>query len=352
VKAISGALLAAALLVVGPTPAFAGTGLSPQPVTSRVHVISWPASGAEQARNTTVIEQSDGLAVVDPAPTAAAGRLLAGAIRKLSGKPVKYLIYTHERGRDPVARMFLRLWPHLTVVATDTARDDASGAAMAYIQAHAHDYAGEVALAREQLKRADLLPEMRSGWQRLVDAGKSVVSRYSDMRAYLATLTFSDRLDLPDPETPVEVLYLERLKGDGGAVVWAPTEKALYTGAIAEPLSFTASDPLSRLRLLDRVAAYDFAYLIPGHGDVRTDRAYLGKTKADLAKVMSEMTPLARTGTALADAYRQGDFRALMTAFSGDSGRRKQDFNSFFLRSIVKNAYFEATGQSMAQGTS
>jgi len=263
-----------------------------------------------------VIEQSDGLAVIDPAPTAHTGRLLAGAIRKMSRKPVKYLIYTHEQGRDPATRLFLRLWPHLTVVATDTTRDEASGTAMDYIQAHAHDYAGTLALAREQLKRADLLPEMRSDWQRLVDAGKSVMGRYSDMRAYLATLTFSDRLDLPDSETPVEVLYLDRINGNGSAVVWAPTEKALYTGGIAEPLPRTISDPLSRLRLLDRIAAYDFAYLIPAKGEVQTDRAYLDKTKGSLARVADEMTPLA-------EAYRQGDFKSLMTAFTNDTRRRK-----------------------------
>ena len=323
-KAISGAFLAIALLVTGAMPAFADIAPRPQPVTSRVHVISWPAAGTDRATNTTVIEQSDGLAVVDPAPTAPAGRQLIGAIRKLSSKPVKYLIYTHGQGHDPASRLFLKAWPHLTVIATDTTRDEASGMAMDYIRAHAHDYADTVALAREQLKRTDLLPEIRSDWQRLADAGKSVVDGYSNMKAYLATLTFSDRVDLPDPETPVEVLYLERVNSNGGAVVWAPTEKTLYTGDVAEPPPQTVSDPLSRLRLLDRIAAYDFAYLIPGQGDVETDRAYLDKTKASLAGVMDEVKPLTRTGSALADAYRQGDLKSLMAAFSGEGTRRKQ----------------------------
>jgi glyoxylase-like metal-dependent hydrolase (beta-lactamase superfamily II) len=323
VKAISGTFLAA-LLILGPMPAFASVASRPQPVTAHVDVIAWLASGEDRPQNTTVIEQSDGLAVIDPAPTARAARLLAGAIRKLSRKPVKYLIYTHDQGHGPATRLFLRLWPHLTVVATDTTRDEASGKAMDYIQAYAHDYAGTISLAREQLKRADLLPEVRSDWQRLVDAGKSVMGRYSDMKAYLATLTFSDRLDLPDSETPVEVLYLERVNGNGSAVVWAPTEKALYTGDIASPLPNTLADPLSRLRLLDRIAASDFAYLIPGQGEVRTDRAYLDQTKASLARMEDEMTPLARTGTALVEAYRQGDLKSLMSAFSGEAVRGRR----------------------------
>jgi cyclase len=324
VKAISGAFLAIALLVTSPMPALGGIVPRIQPVTSHVYVISWPATGTGRATNTTAIEQSDGLAVVDPPPTAPAGQQIIGAIRKLSSKPVKYLIYTHGQGHDPARRLFLKAWPHLTVIATDTTQDEASGMVMDYIQASTHDYAGTVALAREQLKRADLLPEMRSGWQRLVDAGKSVVNSYSKMKAHLATLSFSDRLDLPDPATPVEVLYLERVNGNSGAVIWAPTEKTLYTGDIPEPPPRTVSDPLSRLRLLDRVAAYDFAYLIPGQGDVETDRAYLDKTKASLARVADEMKPLTRTGTALAYAYRQGDLKSLMAAFSGEDTHRKR----------------------------
>jgi len=351
VKAISGAFLAASLLILAPMPAFAAIPARAEPVTPHVRVISWPA-GEDRARNTTVIEQSDGLAVVDPAPTAPDGRLLIGAIRRLSGKPVKYLIYTHGQGDDAAARLFLKAWPHLTVVATDTTRDEASGVAMNYIQAHAHDYAGTVALAREQLKRTDLLPEMRSDWQRLVDAGKSVMGGYSDMKAFLATLTFSDQLDLPDPETPVEVLYLERIDGSGGAVVWAPTEKTLYTGDVAEPVPRTVADPLSRLRLLDRIAAYDFAYLIPGQGDVETDRAYLDKTKASLGRIAEELTPLANQGIALADIYKKTDFTTMMEGFIGNDAWRKQEFNSFFLHSTIKNTYFEATGQPIIQGTS
>jgi hypothetical protein len=321
VKAISGAFLAAVLLALGSMPAFADIALRAQPVTSHVQVIPWRAAATERAHNTTVIEQSDGLAVIDPAPTEPSDRRLVDAIRKSSRKPVKYLIYTHDRGHDPATRLFLRTWPHLTVLATDVTRDCPSGGAMAYIQAYAHDYAGEIALAREQLKRADLLPEMRSGWQRLVDAGKTVTNDYSDLKAYLATLVFSDRLDLPDRETPVEVLYLERVDGNGGAIVWAPTERVLYAGSLAEPLPHTLSDPLARLRLVDRIAAYDFAYLIPDTGEVRTDRAYFGTAKASMARVRDEMTPVAKAGAAFADAYRQGDIKSLMTAFTGDAAR-------------------------------
>ena len=313
----------AALLLLGSTSARADIdGFAPQPetVTPRVHLIHRPGStDAPDEGNSVVIEQSKGLVVVDAGEASPIGRSVVREIRKISRKPVKYLIYTHDHGDHSLgAGAFLKAWPHITIISTDATSDDMGGAPMDYLKTYSRDYAGEIDFAKQQLERADLLPEVRAGWQQLVDAGKNIVNRYRNMKAYLATLTFSDRLSIPDDETPVEVLYLEHADTNGGVVVWAPTEKVLYTGDIlVEPLpSAAAPNPASWIQVLDRVAAYDFAYLIPGHGEVQKDRAYLNKTKATLAKVIDEVTPLAKKGVALADTCKQTDFKSLTEGLS------------------------------------
>jgi glyoxylase-like metal-dependent hydrolase (beta-lactamase superfamily II) len=308
----------AALLLLGSASARADIdGFAPQSetVTSRVHLIHRP--GETDEGNSVVIEQSKGLVVVD-AGGAPAGRGIVREIRKISRKPVRYLIYTHDHGdHNFSAGAFLKAWPHLTIISTDVTSDDMGGTPMDYLKTYSRDYAGEIDFAKQQLERADLLPEVRAGWQQLVDAGKNIVNRYQNMKTYLATLTFSDRLSIPDDETPVEVLYLEQADTNGGVVVWAPTEKVLYTGDIlVEPLPAAAPNPASWIQVLDRVAAYDFAYLIPGHGEVQKDRAYLNKTKATLAKVIDEVTPLAKRGVTLADSYKQTDFKSLTEGLS------------------------------------
>jgi len=349
----------AILLMLGSASARADTDgfiRKTETVTPRVHLIYRPvATDAPYEGNSIVIEQSKGLVVVDAGGAPPAGRNIVKEIRKFSRKPVKYLIYTHYHGDHNLgAGAFLKAWPHLTIISTDATRDDMSGTPMDYIKTYSRDYAGEIDFAKQQLKRADLLPEVRAGWQQLVDAGNSIVNGYKNMKAYLATLTFSDRLSIPDDETPVEVLYLGHANTNGDAVVWAPTEKVLCTGDIVvAPLPYAAASyPASWIQVLDKIASYDFAYLIPGHGEVQKDRAYLTKTKTSIARVIDEVTPLARQGVALADIYKKTDFTQMMESFTGSDGWRKQEFNSFFLRSIVKNVYFEATGQPIIQGTS
>jgi len=269
----------AALLLLGSASAHAdidGFARQTEKITPRVHLIYRPVTtDAPYEGNSIVIEQSKGLVVVDAGGAPPGGRSIVSEIRKISRKPVKYLIYTHYHGDHNLgAGAFLKAWPHLTIITTDATRDDMSGTPMDYIKTYSRDYAGEIDFAKQQLQRADLLPEVRAGWQQLVDAGKNVVSGYRNMKAYLATLTFSDRLSIPDDETPVEVLYLEHANTDGNAVVWAPTEKVLCTGDIlVEPLPHAAASyPTSWIQVLDRVAAYDFAYLIPGRGEVQKDR--------------------------------------------------------------------------------
>ena len=69
-------------------------------VTDHVHLIYRSFSSTEPPfeGNVEVIEQSDGLVVVDAGGSPLSGRLVVNEIRKLSKKPVKYLLYTHYHG--------------------------------------------------------------------------------------------------------------------------------------------------------------------------------------------------------------------------------------------------------------
>jgi hypothetical protein len=80
--------------------------------------------------------------------------------------------------------------------------------------------------------------------------------------------------------------------------------------------------------VLDRIAADNFAYLIPGQGAIQKDRAYLIKTKTALAKILNETTALAQKGEALAESIAQvvqatAEIGALFAA-TGDPGGMSQ----------------------------
>jgi glyoxylase-like metal-dependent hydrolase (beta-lactamase superfamily II) len=213
-------------------------------VTPHVHLIYRPvATDAPYEGNSIVVEQSDGLVVVDAGGSPAAGRHIVEQIRTFSAKPVKYLIYTHYHGDHNLgAGAFLEAWPTLKIVSTQATRADMTGKPMDYIRTYGKDYAQEIAFAHKQLTRPELTPATRAGWQQMADAGDSIVAGYADLKAYPATLTFGDRMTTPDSTIPVTIIFLGKATTDGDAIIWVNSEKVICTGDIVvEPLPYAAA---------------------------------------------------------------------------------------------------------------
>ena len=97
-------------------------------------------------------------------------------------------------------------------------------------------------------------------------------------------------------------MFLGRANTDGDAVVHAPRQRVVAAGDIVvHPLPYaSASYPTEWVGVLERIAALDWAYLVPGHGDVQTDRAYVERVAATLRAVVAQVAPLARDGDTLA----------------------------------------------------
>lgn len=325
-------------------------------VAPHVHLIYRPiATNAPYEGNSIVIEQSDGLVVVDAGGSPPSGEYIVAAIKKLSDKPVKDLIYTHYHGDHNLgAGAFLKAWPKLTIISTAATKANMTGKPMNYIKTYSADYAGEIDFAKQQVTDPKLPDAVKAGWQQYIDVGDSIVTGYKNMQAYPATVTFTDTYEIADSEEPVEIAFLGKANTDGDAVIWIANEKVLCSGDIVvNPIPYAAASyPSSWIDVLKKLKGYHAAYLIPGHGDVQTDNAYVDKVIAALEDVRAQVTPLAQKGVTLDDVYKQTDFEALKASFAGDDKWKRSLLNSFFLHSIVKNAYFEATGQPIEQGTS
>lgn len=355
-KTLFAATIAALILV---SPCFAasdGFVRETMQVAPHVHLIYRPiATNAPYEGNSIVIEQSDGLVVVDAGGSPPSGEYIVAEIKKLSNKPVKDLIYTHYHGDHNLgAGAFLKAWPYMTIVSTAATKANMTGKPMNYIKTYSADYAGELDYAKKQVADPSLPDAVKQGWQQYLDVGDSIVAGYKDMRAYPASVTFTGTYAIPDRDEPVEIAFLGKANTDGDAVIWIPNEKILCSGDIVvNPIPYAAASyPSSWIEVLNKLKTYHAKYLIPGHGEVQTDNAYVDKVIAALEDVRAQVTPLAKKGVTLEDVYKQADFETLKASFAGGDKWKRSLLNSFFLHSIVKNAYFEATGRAIEQGTS
>lgn len=347
-----------ALLAVGPALAAPSVdevfGRTSGMVTPGVWLIAKPAvTDPPFEGNTVVIEQAEGLVVVDAGGSPASGRAIVAEIRKLSTKPVTWLVYTHYHGDHNLGAGALKAaWPGLTIVSTQRTRENMTGPPMAYVTTYAKSYGDMAAFAVKQADDNALPTGLRDGWRRVAEAGPAMVEAYAGMQVYPADETFTDRFTIADAQAPVEIAYLGRANTDGDAVVWLPKQRVLAAGDIlVAPIPYAAHTfPGDWVAALGRVRAYDFAYLIPGHGAVQTDRTYLDKVRATLEAVRAQVAPLAKADVPLAEVRKQVDLEKVRRDFAGDDPWLRFVLGAVFTGDLISNAYKEARGEPVVQG--
>lgn len=248
-------------------------------VTQRVYLIASPEPFQLQPYgNVTVIEQQDGLVLVDSGGTRTSAERIIAFVQKISTKPVKAIIITHWHGdHSNGLRTLIARWPNARTISPPQTRatlsdprtesfmpsqDEGSNAAIQ------RNYAEATAYFRALSTKEGVSPAMRIGYEvaarEFENYGRELVGGAGLAPVELA----SDRLLIDDPVAPVEVLFLGRANTDGDAVVWLPRQRVIATGDIVvSPIPYGfGSFPADWIGVLNRLKGYDVVMLIPGHG--------------------------------------------------------------------------------------
>lgn len=302
--------------------------------------------------NVTVIEQAKGLVVIDAGGSPASGRAIVAEVRKLSKKPVRWIVYTHYHGDHNLgADELLKAWPNATVVSTAKTRENMTGPPMAYVAGYAKSYSDMADVAARRATDRTLAEGLRAGWARTAAAGPGMVAGYTGLKVYPATRTFTDRFEIADARAPVELAFLGRGNTDGDAVAWLPRQKILVSGdLVVAPIPYAAHTyPGAWIATLRRMEAdYPFRVLIPGHGAAQTDRAYVDRVIAALEAVRAQVAPL--KDLPLDEVRTRVDLTAVKAGFTGDDPWLRFLIDAVFTGDLVSNAWKEARGEMVVQG--
>lgn len=311
--------------------------------------------------NVTLIEQSDGLVVIDSGLTASHGREVVRYARLLLSKPIKAVAITHWHNDHPQGVSAIRdAFPEVRIISTTGTERGMLGA-----QSFGVDYKpnpeADAAIGKQgdeviaQLKK--ILEDPATAPDRR-ERVKKAIAQYQDLGKVFAgtyivppTETFERRLELADPLRPVELMFLGRANTDGDLVAWLPREKVIATGDIVvSPVPFGFfSFPADWIVTLGKLKAMPFEVLIPGHGDPQRDRAYLDKLVTAISDIRAKVAPLAKAGVKQEEVKAKVDWTSTIAPF-GDTPRNKANFEGLFIDPMIPNAYKEALGQPIIQG--
>lgn len=258
------------------------------------------------ATNSVVIVNDDDVTVFDSCTRAVTARAVIAEIRKLTGKPVRFLINSHWHqdhwsGNDEYAKAF----PGLRIVSTAETRAYMSVMGPRFFVDELglfglDEKRDELAAAIKSGKLADgspLTPEIRARKEASVALGSQFEAEIGALPRVLPNLVYRNEMTLWSGRRELRLISVT---GDatGTTVLYLPGHKVLVTGdALVSPEDGKGSPPWTTtsysitpwLESLRRLEALDADVIVPGQGPAMHDKAYLRRTIRLFAAVLEQV---------------------------------------------------------------
>jgi glyoxylase-like metal-dependent hydrolase (beta-lactamase superfamily II) len=311
--------------------------VSPEPVTPLVN------------GNCVAVIGDDGVLVVDPGQFPSVARKVIGEIRKLTDKPVRFVVNTHWHPDHWAANGEYRAaFPGVVVVATTYTSTMMRTKALQFIDPKVIESGldglrgvlktgnrGDGSPIPEGFRR--FLADELTDYQDFVGELKQVTPAFPDV-------TFDYDLTVNLGRRAVELKWLGRGNTGGDAVIYVPDAKVVMTGdLVVAPTPYAIGSFLGDwVVTLDKLMATGATAVVPGHGPVMHDWAYAKTVQSLLGSVLTQVRQAVRDGSSLEETRKKVDIESYRVQLCGGAERREIAFREFFTKPAVERAYEEA----------
>jgi cyclase len=335
------------------TPSSAQTGVAVQKVqiADGIYQFITAPDGYVPNGNSVVVVNENDVLVFDTFSRASTARTELAEIRKITDKPVRYVVNSHHHpdhwsGNEVFAEAF----PKLEIIATEPSRQYMLALAKSWPPVWTERLSkaqADLDTAVSTGKQADGAPltaEQRRKDEEDVRLLRDWVAELLKVKRTYPTLTYGDQLTLRHGGRE---FHFMSMVGDatGTTVLYLPKEKILATGdAVAYPIPDSNINlPLSQLdKSLRTLAQFDADVIIPGHGPAIHDKNFLNLETGLLESVISQTDQIVQQGVMTVDEMQKivnvESFRLKFT-------RDDKDLNAEFKKSVdrmVESASREA----------
>ena len=299
--------------------------------------------------NQVLIVGEDAALVVDSGHFPSMTRRIIADIRKLTTKPVKYLVNTHWHA-DHVSGNgeYKAAFPNVMLLSTPETRVRLANPLPQYDDLNQmNQFLPQLrkSLAEGKDDRGNTLrPEDREFFQLMLDAGEAAVPDFRVAKKLPADAAFKDGMDISLGKREVQIRFLGRGNTSGDAVVYVPDAKVLITGdLLVSPIPYAhGSFPSEWAKTMKALAAYDATAVVPGHGEVQTDKSYIETVTALLEALTRQVQDAVKVGLTLEDTRKEVDVSEFQKKLTNDDPNRVRSFRGNFLSIATTRAYREA----------
>ena len=303
--------------------------------------------------NSLFIVNDNDVVVVD-APEASAEMIQA--LRKITAKPVSFLVNTHWHDDHVIGNAAWRkAFPDVRFIGHASLREYLPQTGLnnrKQMIEGAPQFAGQM---RAQMdKGKNLRDEPISDEERVSYASDiRLVKHYMEVvpgaETVLPDIDVDEGLTLVRGKRRIEIRHLGNGHTRADLVVWLPNERVAATGdLVVWPVPLVGSDQ-SHVRdwpgTLDALLALSPAIFLPGHGPVMRKPDYVKQERELFASIDTQVTAAVASGETLEATRKAVDLSAFREQFAGTSKVRQFAFGMYVTGPAVESAYRDATSR-------
>ena len=232
--------------------------------------------------NSVVVVNADDVLVFDTNTRPSSARIILGEIRKITNKPVRYVVNSHwHPDHWSGNQVYAEAFPGVEIIATEQVRQFMQNVSPGWPARFKNELnKSQVALEKEissgkQDDGTALTPEQRRLDEEDVRDYKSFVDEQLSLRRVFPTVGYVDHLTMFHGGREFRFMSVTG-DAEGTTVLYLPKEKVLITGdAVSYPIPYVTPPPMRQAKTLRALAQLDADVIIPGHGPAFHDKSFI-----------------------------------------------------------------------------
>lgn len=306
------------------------------------------------ANNVFIINDHD-VIVVDANGAPGITREVIAALRKITTKPVRYVINTHWHD-DHIRgnKAYRDAFPGVEFIGQSTMREYLPGqgatnrknfltGAPQFLQT-----IKQLLVSGKSLSGGPLTEEERTSLASDTSLAGYVLRDGASAEAILPTITVDDRLTLYRGNRVIDIRHLGSGHTSADLVVHLPKEGIVITGDLVVYPVPLVGNPQSHVAewssTLDKIIALKATTIVPGHGPVLHDDSYLKTLSEMFASISKQTKDAVARGEILEQVRKSVNLSEFKRRLAGESPVRKLLFDNYVAGPAIGAAYKEAGG--------
>lgn len=305
---------------------------------------------------TTFVVSEEGVVVYDGGGLPIMSEKVIAKIRSITKAPVTHVVISHWHGDHHFGIFrFAQEYPNVQFVAHRFTNTAMNSSVIRYIDGYPSYMAKNLPVFREIVKtRKDRAGAVLNdanliGYRRMIEDADEIDAEYKRARVTTPTVVFDHKLTIVSGRRTIELLHLGHGNTEGDIVMWLQAERVVATGDIVvlpTPYAFNVP-PRAWAATLKRIKALNFSTLVPGHGELQRDTAYLDLLIETAESIADQRDRLLAQGLGAEAVEAKLDFSAFEERFTGGDAYVKTFYSAYFEKPFRRAAMKELSGEPM-----